>query len=88
MEKLIVDADGEIAIPSHIPEKRGVRPGDELTLVEAAEGLLIYQLGDDPMTTRWWSGLCEGERRQARAEAQHYEGLSEEEQDRVWEEEV
>lgn len=88
MEKLVVDADGKITIPSRILERRGLRPGDELLLAEAAEGLLIYQRGTDAVTARWWSGLCEGERRQARAEAQPYEGLSEEEQGRVCGEEV
>ena len=41
-EKLIVDAEGKIIIPPHILERRGLRPGDELTLVEAVEGLLVY----------------------------------------------
>lgn len=38
------------------------------------------------MTARWWNSLSEDERRQAEAEAQRYEDLSEDEQDRVWEE--
>jgi AbrB family looped-hinge helix DNA binding protein len=86
MEKLVVDADGKITIPAHILKRRGLRPGDELTLVEAAEGLLIYQRGADPVTARWWSGLSEDEQRRARVEAQRYENLSEEEQSRIWEE--
>ena len=85
-EKLIVDADGKVTIPPHILEKRGLHPGDELTLVEADEGLLVYQHGTDPLTARWWAGLGEDERRQAREEARRYEGLSEEERDRVWNE--
>ena len=36
MEKLVVDADCRITVPSHIVAKRGLHPGDELTLVEAA----------------------------------------------------
>jgi bifunctional DNA-binding transcriptional regulator/antitoxin component of YhaV-PrlF toxin-antitoxin module len=86
MEKLVVDAEGKLTIPPHILEKRGLRPGDELTLVEADEGLLVYQHGLDPLTTRWWKGLGEDERRQAQAEAERYESLSEEERDRIWNE--
>ena len=88
MEKLIVDAEGKLIIPPHILEKRGLHPGDKLTLVEADEGLLIYQPGLDPLTARWWSGLSEDEHRQAQAEAQYYENLSEEERDRIWNEEA
>ena len=86
MKKLVVDDEGKITIPPHILEKRGLRPDDELTLVEADEGLLIYQCGSDPVTARWWSGLSEDERRQTRAEAQCYENLSEAEHDRIWNE--
>lgn len=86
MEKLVVDAGGKITIPSRILERRGLHPGDELTLIEAAEGFLIYQHGADPVTAGWWSGLSESERRQAQVEARRYENLSEEEQDRMWEE--
>jgi len=42
MEKLTVDAEGRIIIPSEVIQKRGLRPGDELTLVESDEGLLVY----------------------------------------------
>ncbi|HEX7317467.1 MAG TPA: AbrB/MazE/SpoVT family DNA-binding domain-containing protein [Pyrinomonadaceae bacterium] len=52
MEKLVVDGEGKMTVPSHILERRGLRPGDELTLVDAAEGLLIYQHGADPVTAR------------------------------------
>jgi bifunctional DNA-binding transcriptional regulator/antitoxin component of YhaV-PrlF toxin-antitoxin module len=86
MEKLVVDAEGKLTIPPHILEKRGLHPGDELTLVEADEGLLVYQHGLDLLTARWWSGLGEDERRQAQAEAERYESLSEEERDRIWNE--
>jgi len=86
MEKLVVDAEGKLTIPPHILEKRGLHPGDELTLVEADEGLLVYQHGLDPLTARWWKGLGEDERRQAQAEAERYESLSEEERDRIWNE--
>ena len=88
MEKLIVDADGKITIPPRVLEKRGLRPGDELSLVEAAEGLLVYQSGVDPQTARWWDGLSGEERRLAQAEARKYESLSEEERDRLWNEDA
>ena len=86
MEKLVVDVEGKLTIPPHILEKRGLHPGDELTLVEADEGLLVYQHGLDPLTARWWKGLGEDKRRQAQAEAERYESLSEEERDRIWNE--
>lgn len=86
MKKLVVDADGKVTIPSRILERRGLHPGDELTLVEAAEGFLIYQHGTDPVTALWWNGLSEAERRKAEVEARCYEKLSEEERDRMWEE--
>ena len=86
MEKLIVDADGKITIPPHVLEKRGLRPGDELSLVEAAEGLLVYQAGLDAKTESWWNSLSEVERQQAHREALRYESMSEEERGRLWEE--
>ena len=61
MKKVVVDAEGKLTIPPHILAKRGLRPGDELTLVDSDEGLLIYQCGSDPVTARW-SGLSEDER--------------------------
>ena len=88
MEKLIVDADGKITIPPRVLEKRGLRPGDELSLVEAAEGLLVYQSGVDPRTARWWDGLSGEERKLAQEEARKYESLSEEERDRLWDEDA
>jgi bifunctional DNA-binding transcriptional regulator/antitoxin component of YhaV-PrlF toxin-antitoxin module len=83
-QKLIVDAEGKLIIPRHILERRGLHPGDELTLVEADEGLLLYRHGTDSSSARWWAGLNEDERRQAGAEAERYEGLCEEERDRIW----
>jgi hypothetical protein len=55
MEKLTVDADGKIIIPPEVIQKRGLHPGDELTLVESAEGLLVYQGGVDDKTLAWWN---------------------------------
>src|SRR5215470_8173915 len=77
MEKLIVDAEGKVVIPAAVIHKRGLRPGDELALVEVAEGLLVYQGGTDPETAAWWQSLSDAERRQAEVEARCYEALSE-----------
>ena len=87
MERLIVDAEGKVTIPPEIIQKRGLRPGDELALVEAAEGLLLYQGGVDEETQAWWHSLSEEERRQAKEEARRYAALSEEERDALWKEE-
>ncbi len=88
MERLIVNAEGTIVIPPEVIHKRGLRPGDELMLVEAAEGLLVYQGGVDPETTAWWNSLSEEERHLAEAEARGYEALSEAEREAVWNEGV
>ena len=57
MEKLTVDAEGKVVIPSEVIQKRGLHPGDELTLVESVEGLLVYQGGVDEKTLAWWNRL-------------------------------
>lgn len=86
MEKLIVDAEGKITIPREVLQKCGVRPGDELTLVESAEGLLVYQGGVDAKTRAWWEALNSKEKQQAAMEASVYEQLSEADQDALWNE--
>jgi bifunctional DNA-binding transcriptional regulator/antitoxin component of YhaV-PrlF toxin-antitoxin module len=86
MERLIVDEEGKVTIPQEIIQKRGLRPGDELALVETAEGLLVYQGGVDPKSQQWWDSLNEDERRLAAEEARHYEALTEQERDALWEE--
>ena len=88
MEKLTVDADGKITIPPEIVEKRGLHPGDELALIESAEGLLVYQGGVDEKTSAWWNSLNDGQRLLAETEARRYESLSEEERDAIWKEEA
>lgn len=88
MERLIVDAEGKVIIPPEVIHKRGLHPGDELTLVEAAEGLLVYQGGADSETMAWWNSLSEEERRLAEAEARRYEALSEEEREAIWNEDL
>lgn len=88
MEKLTVDADGSIIIPPEIIQKRGLHPGDELTLVESAEGLLVYEGGVDEKTSAWWTRLDDGERLRAKDDARRYESLSEQERDAIWNEEA
>ncbi|MDH3599101.1 MAG: AbrB/MazE/SpoVT family DNA-binding domain-containing protein [Candidatus Tectomicrobia bacterium] len=84
MEKLIVDAEGKVTIPPEVLRKCGVRPGDELTLVESAEGLLGYQGGVDAKTLAWWEALSSEDKQRAAADARAYEQLSEAEQDALW----
>ena len=86
METLIVDAEGKITIPPAVLQKRGLQPGDAVALVEAAEGLLVYQRGIDPKTLAWWQTLRDEERRLAEAEARHYEALNDTERDALWNE--
>ena len=88
MEKLTVDADGKIVIPPEVILKRGLHPGDELTLVESAEGLLVYQGGVDEKTSAWWNGLDDRQRLLAEDEARRYDSLTEPEQDAIWNEEA
>jgi len=45
MERLIVDVEGKVTIPPEIIQKRGLRPGDEITLLETEYGLLVCQKG-------------------------------------------
>jgi bifunctional DNA-binding transcriptional regulator/antitoxin component of YhaV-PrlF toxin-antitoxin module len=88
MEKLTVDADGKITIPPEVIQKRGLHPGDELSLVESAEGLLVYQGGVDEKTSTWWNSLDGEQRLLAGDEARRYEKLSEQERDSIWNEEA
>jgi AbrB family looped-hinge helix DNA binding protein len=88
MEKLTVDADGKITIPPEVTQKRGLHPGDELALVEAPEGLLVYQGGVDSKTSEWWTSTDEGQRLIAQQEARRYESLSDKERDSIWNEEA
>ena len=88
MEKLTVDAEGRIIIPSEVIQKRGLRPGDELTLVESAEGLLVYQGGVDAKTSAWWNRLDDRQRVLAEDDARRYESLSEQKRDSIWNQEA
>lgn len=84
MENLIVDEEGKITIPAQILAQRGLHPGDELMLVEAAEDLLLYQHGADPLAASWWNSLNEKEHRQAQIETSSYQSLSAVDRDRIW----
>jgi bifunctional DNA-binding transcriptional regulator/antitoxin component of YhaV-PrlF toxin-antitoxin module len=86
METLIVDAEGKVTIPPEVLHKRGLRPGDAVALIEAAEGFLVYQGGVDPQTLAWWQALSEEDQRHAAAEAHRYEALSDAERDALWNE--
>jgi bifunctional DNA-binding transcriptional regulator/antitoxin component of YhaV-PrlF toxin-antitoxin module len=86
MTKLIVDTEGKVTIPPEVIQKRGLRPGDELALVESAEGLLVYQGGVDAKTLEWWERLSDAERQLATAEARRYAQLSAAAQEALWNE--
>jgi len=88
VEKLVVDAEGKLIIPSHMLAKRGWRHGDELLLIEVAEGWLIYHGGVDSATARWWNNLSEQDRQQALSEARRYANLSIQERNAFWGDEV
>jgi bifunctional DNA-binding transcriptional regulator/antitoxin component of YhaV-PrlF toxin-antitoxin module len=76
MEKLTIDAEGKIVIPSEVIHKRGLHPDDELTLVESVEGLLVYQGGIDEKTLAWWNRLDDRQRLLAQDYALRDEKLS------------
>lgn len=90
MERLVVDTEGKIVIPPGVAQKYGLRPGDEISLIETADGLLVRppaHINDAEVRAwaeNWWNGLTEEERRVARREAEWYESLSEAERDAIW----
>lgn len=83
MERLLVDAEGKVTIPPEVVHKRGLRPGDELTLLETTHGLLVCQKGL-AFLEDWWNSLTPAEKIEARQEAEWYEALSAEERDAIW----
>lgn len=83
MERLIVDAEGKVTIPPEIIQKCGLRPGDEITLLETEYGLLVCQKGM-ALLDDWWNSLTTDAQREARQEAEVYEALSEEKRDAIW----
>jgi bifunctional DNA-binding transcriptional regulator/antitoxin component of YhaV-PrlF toxin-antitoxin module len=88
MERLVVDAEGKIVIPLEITQKHGLRPGDEISLIETANGMLV-RVSDVEVwdwAQRWWNNLTEEENAAAREEAGAYESLSEEEREAIWNE--
>jgi bifunctional DNA-binding transcriptional regulator/antitoxin component of YhaV-PrlF toxin-antitoxin module len=86
MARLVVDFDGKLTIPPEVIKRRGLQPGDQLALVESADGLLVYEGGVDQKTVDWWAGLSEENRAEAVAGARRYQALSEEERERIWSE--
>jgi bifunctional DNA-binding transcriptional regulator/antitoxin component of YhaV-PrlF toxin-antitoxin module len=85
MERLVIDREGKITLPPEILQRRGLRAGDELAVLETGHGLLVCHEGlallDD-----WWESLTETERAEARKEAAAYSALSEAERDAIWNE--
>lgn len=84
MERIIVDQSGSVTIPPLLVQRLGLRPGDEMNIVETEAGWSLYLDEVDPTTLEWWAGLSKEERRQAAEEANRYEALSEEERDAIW----
>jgi hypothetical protein len=66
-EKLVGEVDGKITItPHNLERETGPAPrrrGDELTVVEAEEGLLVNCRGADTFSARRWPSHNEGGRR-------------------------
>src|SRR5947209_17796385 len=86
MEKLTVDAEGRIVIPPKVAHRYGLRPGEEVLLVETVGGLLIRPNDAEAWAWArgWWESLTEKEKRAARDEADRYESLTEDERDAIW----
>jgi AbrB family looped-hinge helix DNA binding protein len=82
---IVIDAAGKITLPATVLQRRGLRPGDALELVEAEDGLILYPV--DAETLAWWNSLSEAERQEAKVEARRYNALSEAERDALWQEE-
>lgn len=85
MERLVVDAEGKVTIPSEITHKYGLRPGDEVELLETGRGLVVCHDGL-AWAQAWWNSLTEEDKRAARTDAEEYEALSEAERDAIWNE--
>ena len=86
MEKLTVDAEGRIVIPPKVAHKYGLRPGEEVSLVETVGGLLIRPNDAEAWAWArgWWESLTEKEKKAARDEADRYESLTEDEREAIW----
>lgn len=88
METLTIEAESNLIIPSEISRNSGLRPGDEIPLRDASDGLFLFI--EDPearaAAKEWWDSMSEEDRRYAREEAEWYESLSEEERDAIWNE--
>jgi len=75
---------GSFTIQPEIIESRGLRPGDELALIESAEGLLVYQSSVDEKTLAWSNRVDAKDRALAEAESRQSESLTEEEYKTIW----
>ena len=86
MERLIVDGEGKVVIPPEIARKYGLRPGDEISLIATAGGVLVRPPDAEAWAwaRAWWDSLTEEEKQSAREEAAAYESLSEEEREAIW----
>lgn len=85
MERIVIEATGKITIPPDLLRRRGLHPGDELTLLETGRGLLVCHDGL-ALLDEWWTSLTEEEKVDARREAAAYNDLSDEERDAIWNE--
>lgn len=85
MERLVVDNEGKLVIPPEITDRFGLHPGDEVSLVQTPQSLIVCSPGQ-ALLEEWWNSLSDEDKAIARQEAEHYESLSEAERDAIWNE--
>ena len=88
MENLVVETDGRIVIPAEVTNKFWIRPGESVSLIPTSKGLLVHFTSAEAWAwaEKWWNGLSDEDKKEARKEAEWYESLSEEERDAIWNE--
>lgn len=84
MERVMVNSNGTVTIGPEMVNRLGLKPGDEMSVIETSLGWNIFSDDVDATTLEWWESLTEDERKQAAIEAREYEALSEEERDSIW----
>lgn len=84
MQRVIVDSNGAVTIAPELVKRLGLRPGDEMNVIETSLGWSLFSDEVDATTLEWWESLTEDERKQAAVEAREYESLSEKEKDAIW----
>lgn len=84
MQRVMVDSTGAVTIAPELVKRLGLKPGDEMSVIETSLGWSIFSDDVDATTLEWWEGLTEEERKQATIEAREYEALSEAEKDSLW----